>query len=260
MKLFYFIISVFLFSILTACQVYENGKINKIQPQLNPSMNPAIINGREVSKTDIFAKHVVGIFKKGETKCTGVLISKNAVLTAAHCLPDISKASISFGLNKKNLQLLPITGHLQHLQYDESIVGIVEDPANDVMVVTFRGDLPAGFEPAEISDEDLVQKGSIVLIAGYGRDEDDQYDYLKATEVSVVEAVSFEFRTEEKKSGSCDGDSGGPVFMKNSENKYVLVGSVSRGDPSCFQYGIYENMTYYKNWIRDSVQQIAEQN
>ncbi len=256
MKLFYFIFSIFLFSILTACQVSENSKQNLVRSQ----SIPAIINGREVSKSDLFAKHVVGIFKKGETKCTGVLIAKNAVLTAAHCLPDISKASISFGLNKKSLQLLPITGHLQHPDYDESIVGIVEDPANDVMVVAFSGELPVGFEPAEISDQDLVQKGSVVLIAGYGRDEDDQYDYLKATEVNVVEAVRFEFRTEEKKSGSCDGDSGGPVFIKNSENKYVLVGSVSRGDPSCFQYGIYENMTFYKNWIRESVQQITAKN
>jgi V8-like Glu-specific endopeptidase len=254
MKLFYFIFSIFIFSILSACQVSENATTNKIQSESYPS----IINGREVSKTDAFAKHVVGIFKKGEIKCTGVLVSKNAVLTAAHCLPDIHKASIGFGLNKKRLQLLSITGHLQHPQYDESIVGIVEDPANDVMVVTFSGDLPAGFEPAEISDQDLVQKGSIVLIAGYGRDEDDQYDYLNATEVSVVEAVSFEFRTEEKKTGTCDGDSGGPVFLKNSENKYLLVGSVSRGDPSCFQYGIYENMTYYKNWIQDSILQIAQ--
>lgn len=260
MKIVYFIISIFVFSFLTACQVSKNTTTSQIQAQLNSSMSPTIINGREVSKTEIFAKHVVGIFKKGETKCTGVLVSKNAVLTAAHCLPDISKASISFGLNKKNLQLLPINGHLQHPQYDESIVGIVEDPANDVMVVTFRGDLPAGYDPAEISDQDLVQKGSVVLIAGYGRDEDDQYDYLNATEVNVVEAVSFEFRTEEKKSGSCDGDSGGPVFMKNSENKYLLVGSVSRGDPSCFQYGIYENMSYYKNWIRDSVQTLTEKN
>lgn len=256
MKLFYFIFSIFIFAILTACQFSENTTASKIQSHLDPS----IMNGREVTKTDIFAKHVVGIFKKGETKCTGVLIAKNAVLTAAHCLPDISKASISFGLNKKNLQLLPISGHLQHPEYDESIVGIVEDPANDVMVVTFRGDLPTGFEPAEISDQDLVQKGSVVLIAGYGRDEDDQYDYLKATEVSVVEAVNFEFRTEEKKSGSCDGDSGGPVFLKNSENKYLLVGSVSRGDPSCFQYGIYENTTYYKNWIKESVRKITDKN
>jgi secreted trypsin-like serine protease len=250
MKLFYFILSIFIFSVLTACQVSENTSISNAQSQFNPF----IINGREVSKSDLFARHVVGIFKKGETKCTGVLISKNAVLTAAHCLSDIKNASISFGLNKKNLKLLPIAGHLQHPQYDESIIGIVEDPANDVMVVAFSGDLPAGYEPAQISDQDLVQKGSVVLIAGYGRDEDDQYDYLKATEVNVVEAVSFEFRTEEKKSGSCDGDSGGPVFLKNSENKYLLVGSVSRGDPSCYQYGIYENMTFYKEWIHDAVE------
>ncbi len=255
MKLVYFFVSVFVFAMLSACQNRHKSEKIDIHSEIN-----SIINGREVLISDPFSKHIVGIYKKGEIKCTGVIVSQQTILTAAHCLSDVNKASIGFGLNKKKLQLLPVAEILQHPNYDETIVGIVEDPAHDVMIVSFRGALPAGYEPAVISDQDLVQKDSSVYIAGYGRDEDDEYDYLKVTQVNVVEAVPFEFRTEEKKSGSCDGDSGGHVFIKNMEEKYILAGSVSRGDPSCYQYGIYENMTFYKSWIQETSQLLNSKN
>jgi V8-like Glu-specific endopeptidase len=215
-----------------------------------------IIGGRDVTTKDVFAKHIVGIYKKKETVCTGVIIAKDAILTAAHCVDEMKKGSISFGLNKKNLEFRQIRDYFQHPKYDGDVEGLIDTPVNDVMVVRFFGDLPSGYEPAEILDQGIVQSEMTVILAGYGRDEDDHYDYLKMTEVKVVEAKPYEFRTEEKKTGSCDGDSGGPVFFKNADEKYILVGSVSRGDTNCHQYGIYENISYYKNWITESIQNL----
>ncbi len=218
--------------------------------------NSKIINGRFVTADDDFSKHIVGIYKNGATMCTGVLVAEGIVLTAAHCIDEARKGKISFGFQNNKLQFLPITEFIQHPQYDESIVGIVDHAANDVMVVKFKGVLPLGYATAAISDANLVQDGNDVMVTGYGRDEDDLYDVLKVTNVKVVEAVDYEFRTDEKKTGSCDGDSGGPVFYKNADGQNILVGLVSRGDENCQQYGIYENMTYYKNWIKESIQKL----
>ena len=62
-----------------------------------------------------------------------------------------------------------------------------------------------------------------------------------------------------KKTGSCDEDSGGPVFMKIKDNnieRTVLVGSVSRRDSKRYQYGVYENTTYYKTWIDEKIKNL----
>jgi secreted trypsin-like serine protease len=245
--LFILMSSLFLFSCVKKTS-YTNTNAN-----LNSKKASKIINGIEVTAQDDFAKHIVGIFKKGETMCTGVLVSENTLITAAHCESELRHGKISFGLNIKKYEFRPITTYKVHADYDEGAIGIVDHPVNDIAVVQFSGGLPTGFAPAEMSDQDLVQKQIPVIIAGYGRDEDDNYDYLKSTTVNVVEAANYEFRTDEKKNGSCDGDSGGPVFFKNTENKFILVGSVSRGDSQCHQFGVYENVTFYKNWITETI-------
>ncbi len=232
--------------------VKKSSYIN-LNTKLNSKKTSKIINGVEVTPQDGFAQHIVGIFKKGETMCTGVLVSENTLITAAHCESELKYGKISFGLNIKKYEFRPITTYKVHADYDESAIGIVDHAANDIAVVQFSGGLPVGFAPAEISDQDLVQKQMSVIIAGYGRDEDNNYDYLKSTTVNVVETANYEFRTDEKKTGSCDGDSGGPVFFKNTENKFILVGSVSRGDPQCHQFGVYENITFYKTWITETI-------
>lgn len=215
-----------------------------------------IINGREVIEKDNFAKHIVGIFKKNQTMCSGVLISENTAITAAHCASELKGGKISFGLELKKLQFRPITKYKVHDNYDESAMGITDHPVNDLLVVQFSGGLPVGYSPAEISDQDLVQNQTRVTLAGYGRDENNHYDILKSTDVNVVEAANYEFRTDEKKTGSCDGDSGGPVFFKDKDEKYILVGSVSRGDAECHEYGVYENITYYKSWITEAIKSL----
>ncbi len=238
---------------LSVFSCVKKSSYTNLNTNINSKKSSKIINGTEVTLQDGFAQHIVGIFKKGETMCTGVLVSENTLITAAHCESEFSHGKISFGLNIKKYEFRPITTYKVHADYDENAIGIVDHATNDIALVQFSGGLPAGFAAAEISDQDLVQKQMSVIIAGYGRDEDNNYDYLKSTTVNVVEAANYEFRTDEKKTGSCDGDSGGPVFFKNTENKFILVGSVSRGDPQCHQFGVYENITFYKTWITETL-------
>lgn len=247
-------------AVFSGCLKRRTGGESKVPTsKIDATSAAKIINGRDVTTKDIFAKHIVGIVYKGDTMCTGVIIAKNAILTAAHCAEDLKKSKVSFGFNKKQLQFRDITNFIAHKEYEESIIEIDTIPANDILVLKFRGELPAGYEPAEISDQDLVQNNAVVTISGYGRDEANEYDVLKVTEAPVVQSAAYEFRTDEKKTGSCDGDSGGPVFLKNSDDKYMLVGAVSRGDQYCHQFGIYENVTYYKTWINESVQKLESQ-
>ena len=220
----------------------------------------SIINGRITESTDSFAKHVIGIYKKGETWCTGVVISEEFALTAAHCIDDVKGAKLVFGATKNQWEFREIVKYKQHEEYNEEIVGITDVPANDLLLIQFKGGLPFGYSPASMPKENHILDKATVTLIGFGTDENESYDVLKTTEVQVVESLPYEFRTEEKKSGSCSGDSGGPVFFKNVEGQYILAGLVSRGDENCHIYGIYENVFFYNEWIQKTIESFKSAN
>lgn len=217
------------------------------------SFLPDVVNGRYVNADDVFEKHVVGVYKYKEVLCSAVLISDRYALTAAHCADDVKGAKLVFGRNKMDWQFREVISSKIHGEYDSEIVGIIDVPANDILLIEFKGGLPFGFSAAQLPTAYENLENQKVTIAGYGLDENEDSNVLKASEVLVVESVPYEFRTTEKNSGSCSGDSGGPVFLKKNANQYVLVGLVSRGDENCSNYGIYENVSYYLGWISNSM-------
>lgn len=239
--------------ILSAVVVFScspQSRSNRLTASKNPT---SIMNGRLTEESDSFAKHVVGIYKKGETWCSGVVISEEFALTAAHCIDDVKGAKLAFGTNKNNWEYREIVRFKQHEEYHDEVVGITDVPANDLLLIQFKGGLPFGYKPAPMAAVDLVQDHTVVTLIGFGMDENEAYDVLKTTEVTVVESIPYEFRTTEKQSGSCTGDSGGPVFVRQSDSDYQLVGLVSRGDENCNTYGIYENVFYYVSWIQKTM-------
>ena len=54
---------------------------------------------------------------------------------------------------------------------------------------------------------------------------------------------------------TCDGDSGGPAFMKNDNNELLLVGLTSRGTYTCEGGGVYTNVAAFRTWIDEKVRE-----
>jgi len=55
---------------------------------------------------------------------------------------------------------------------------------------------------------------------------------------------------------SCGGDSGGPIFKKGPDGKFVQVGIVSFGVGKCGQAavpGVYTRLSLYSDWLKDTV-------
>ena len=72
----------------------------------------AIVNGEDVAENSLIAKSTVAIghyfvgFNEFEPFCSGVIVSKDTIITAAHCLKDFSSESsfrILFGKNSKEV-------------------------------------------------------------------------------------------------------------------------------------------------------------
>lgn len=75
---------------------------------------------------------------------------------------------------------------------------------------------------------------------------------LRVTEAPIASIQETEFRLDEKKAGTCNGDSGGPAYVKVN-GQLFLLGVTSRGSELCNDTGVYTNAVFYKTWINDTM-------
>lgn len=172
-----------------------------------------------------------------------------------------------------------------------------QDPFDwsDIAVVKFKGSTPEGYKKATLlTDGKVLKPGMEVFMAGYGVTEvktfpvearkvkdlkkkleegevfcdDDQENCLEVemtgdgelyqTSASIGHVVRSEIRVDESKGrGTCSGDSGGPLYIKEND-QYILIGVTSRGSALCDKIGIYTNTAYYRDWIEFTAKKLLQ--
>lgn len=75
---------------------------------------------------------------------------------------------------------------------------------------------------------------------------------LRVTTAPVSFVHTTEVRLNEKNSGTCNGDSGGPAYLEK-DGVFYLFGVTSRGSDLCNEVGVYTNALVYKNWIEETI-------
>ena len=268
---------------------------------LKSATNSAIINGTAVSTEDSIASHTVLVHDiKNDYVCTGVIILKNVVLTAAHCLSH-KHNEFEIIFSTKAFSLIDYHNDTEFIRHAEKIImheNYISDyktqpnmNQSDIGLVYFRGELPKGYVPTQIKMDDyIIKTGQLMTMAGYGVtkisgtdvkykksqkfqtdvddgiilcdhevkdingdptcievDADGDGDLMK-TQAQVKTIFDHEFVLDEKKTGTCEGDSGGPVFIEENGVQY-LVGITSRGDLLCNGIGIYTAVPSFIEWI-----------
>ena len=202
----------------------------------------------------------------GQGICTGTLIAKRIVLTAAHCLDSSGAAiqSIAVVFNQEVSKATEQTirfgvrGRVHEL-FLSSAGGL--GAWNDIALLKLSEDAPADFKFARLPSlvsAPLKVRTSLIQ-AGFGRTEatrsptSDTSGVLK--QVSGIEVLKLvadgkEMHLKEDGKGSCNGDSGGPAYVKIS-GKLTQVGINSRGtDPaSCIGVGVFTNVAAHLAWI-----------
>jgi secreted trypsin-like serine protease len=280
---------------LTSC----NGE--KYENNVNTKSGSGIINGTMVEETDSIASHTVMVHDiKNGYVCTGVIILKNVVLTAAHCL---SRKHNDFEIlfTTKGYELMDYHNDNEFIRHADKVVihqdyitDYTKQPImnqSDIGLVYFRGELPVGYKPANVMmDDHLIKRGQMMTMAGYGvtkitatdirykkskkfqdlidegsvicdndiKDENgnptcievsaDGDGELMKTQAPVKDVFDHEFILDETKNGTCEGDSGGPVFVEENGVQY-LVGITSRGDLLCNGEGIYTSVPSFIEFL-----------
>ena len=221
-----------------------------------------IVNGLPVSSADILTRHTVLISTVDDTGkneiCTGVFVSKNQILTAAHCIAqNVNDMSVTFRTadydSDSNVIDLPIL----KIQKFEKINKT--NNRQDLALIEINS--PKNFEavPVEIlKTKPLISNLILVGLGSTGQAElIDSVLRSKTVSVSTDQLLKINFEIDQNKNqgGVCFGDSGGPaLFFDQKLNQYFLVGiasAVVRGEnlDACLNKSIFINILFYKTEI-----------
>ncbi len=221
--------------------------------------------------------------------CTGTLITESIILTAAHCLAtennktQISKIKVYFSLNMPSLKKTDFV-EASHFVFDERY--LTNNLNYDIGLIRLKSKAPLNFKSSRLVYDDPTFNFDIkkpVMFTGFGianqlitqvidvpngtilelpianayatigrlRQVDELF-------ISKVLTTTKEFEVSKNDSmGTCHGDSGGPMFMRNEKNQLIQIGITSRGtnpNGNCDDSGIYTNINEFKVWIQNSIQ------
>ena len=217
-----------------------------------------------------------------EWRCTGTLIAPKVFLTAGHCVGDgADVARVWFDTDLTNVADYPGGGlegtPVPHPDYfwgdsDPHDVGVVilNEPVNIDSAMLPTPDLLAELK------KDRTLKGGYEESAyfrsvGYGGHLASwpppllEYDLIRrVSESEYVALTKIHLHLSQKavfgESGSCFGDSGGPVFWTDPQGNEIIVAVTSTGDAQCVATGLNYRVDTpeIRQWIADQIASTEE--
>jgi hypothetical protein len=197
---------------------------------LSASVDARAIVGRS-EDADAFADRIVMVLSRGAEGsgfCTGVVLTRRIVLTAAHCLRGPSDTLVFYRDGAGEPVTAPVVATKAHPLYRADAIArrVV---SIDLGLLEIATPLPDTFHPAELGDRG-VEVGEAVTTAGFGvarEGEPKSGGSPRAAALRVREPASKVLLWAEDPdhagSGACAGDSGAPIFAADQRAVLALV-------------------------------------
>lgn len=244
-------------------QANQNAESNNSKQ--NCSMN-IIGADADLPENDVRSLSTVGIATFSGGICSGIVVTKNLILTAGHCLREGKPQFILLGKREdKSSETRVVQNYLVHPNF-ESEINVIQA---DIAWIKTTTDLPKRVPPAPLLTSPLKALPIETILVGFGLQgaEDGAEVGEKKNVTTIIDSLITTpqkigkytyknvLRIGDASRGTCKGDSGGPAFIKYNNINYV-VGVTSRAaDNLECGASYYTYLTPYLQWIETTSKQ-----
>ncbi len=192
------------------------------------SRSYGILGGQDVAESDPVARSTVMLLNLESNEiCTGTAVSEQALVTAAHCVPqEKENLQVFFAVNPLDENADPKAASVAKIIVHPDYNSIETMKSVDLAMVLLQEKLPVSYQSVSVARGDRLKVGQGVLLAGFGNSsakEAEGFGKLRQVLVSVSEITGTFFEVEQNLGkGICDGDSGGPVFVVEGKTLALL--------------------------------------
>ena len=201
-------------------------------PLTQASISERIYYGFPVDRAKVPVVYVYVTKASGNYECTGVILNRNTILTAAHCLTGSPYSAL---IILKQGQVYKGKSYSIHPSY-VPITGY-SGSRYDLAFIKLKVKLPSSVKLAQLSSSKLSIK-DYIFVVGYGDDQFGGSGYLNGGTMQVYYNDGLTILAFRPAGGAniCQGDSGGPAFVQKKKKLYLTgitaytIGSCEDGE------------------------------
>jgi hypothetical protein len=183
---------------------------------LSPGAAKAVVGGR--TDTGPLARSSVMVLSSRGGVCTGVVIARDVVLTAAHCVTAADAFRVHFRDPSGEPVMIEPVARALHPGFDPKAIA-ARRRSIDLALLRVPDALPERFESAALSPA-APPRDSEITVGGYGLAREGAPKSMGTFRIAPLRAVEpfgpsrFLIWAEGPTgTGACQGDSGGPLFL-----------------------------------------------
>lgn len=229
----------------------------------------AMVGNAPPATPETGSRHAVLIVGSRGNSCTGAALTRDIVLTAAHCVPPGADYKIVEYDAAKRPTLKDVREIARHPQFSTQAMQSHRATA-DIALIKLAAPLPAAIVPTTLSAGAAAKAGDTFIVTGYGvtvRGDGRSGGTLRAARLIAtgtpgglqIRLFDPATRNERAGQGACTGDSGGPVFAAGS-TQIVGVVSWSTGPGNSAGCGGLTGVApilRYRDWILQTVRRMG---